>query len=144
MSGHPRVIGYLQRAVNHEFSAAQQFTLQAVLAESWRMPELADELRSAAREELVHAEAFILRLVEMGVTPGAGQLRAPPVGRSQAELLRYGLATEVEAVRLYREAGRFCEGIGDVTHYELFARILNDEQQHQGDLERRLLTLDAG
>ena len=28
MSGHPRVIGYLQRALDHKFGAARQFWLQ--------------------------------------------------------------------------------------------------------------------
>lgn len=144
MSGHPRVLGYLQRAVNHEFSAVQQFTLQAVLADSWRMPELADELRAAAREELMHAEAFMQQLTEMGATPGVGQLRAPPVGRSRMELLRHGLDTEINAVRLYREAERFCEGIGDTTRSALFARILSDELRHQADLDRQLQALGAG
>ncbi len=144
MSGHPRIIGYLQRAVNHEFSAAQQFTLQAVLAESWRLPELAAELRDGAREELQHAEVFIGQMLRLGVTPRAGQPRAPQSGRSHVELLRYGLATEAEAVRLYEEATRFCERIGDAANHAAFARILDDERQHQQHLERRLRALGAG
>lgn len=144
MSGHPRVIGYLQRAVSHEFGAAQQFTLQAVLAESWNLPTLATELRTGAREELEHAEAFIGHLVRLGITPGVSQPRLPPVGHSHAELLQYGLVTEMAAMRLYEEAAQFCSRTGDSVHYALFTRILGDEKQHLQELEHRLQALGTG
>lgn len=144
MKGHPRVIGYLQRAVNHEFNAAQQYTLQAVQAEVWGMKPLTDKLREGVREELRHAEEFLRRMYALGVTPHAGQPRAPQVGRSHAELLRFGLATEAEAIRLYREACQFCERIADVDNREIFARILQDEVHHHQELERQLQALGAG
>ncbi len=141
MKGHPRVIGYLQRAVSHEFSAAQQYVLQAAQAESWGMQQLAAELRQDVKEELCHAETFIRRLLALGVTPRAGELRAPGVGRSHEEMLRLGLATEAEAIRLYGEARWFCERIGDDENRQVFARILEDEEDHYQELERQLTAL---
>ena len=138
MSGHPRIIAYLQRAVTHEFSAAQQLTLQAAQAERLRLGQFADELRTGAVDELRHAEAFIRRLHELGVASPSVQSVARPVGRTVVELLRYGLATEAEAMRLYAEALAFCERMADAGNAELFARIRGDEVQHYQDLERRL------
>jgi bacterioferritin len=143
VKGHPRVIGYLQRAVNHEFNAAQQFTLQAVRAEVWGLPQLAAELREGALEEIRHAEQFIRRMYALGVTPHIGQPRTPPVGRTHAEILRFGLATEAEAIRLYEEACVFCRRIGDESQVELFARILEDERQHYRELLQRLEAIEA-
>lgn len=143
MKGHPRVIGYLQRAVSHEFGAAQQFTMQAVQSEGWGLDALAAELRQGAREELGHAEMFLRQLRALGVTPHPGQPRAPQVGRSHAELLRFGLATEAEAIRLYREASLFCGHIGDADNRAVFARILEDEEHHYQELERRLAAAGA-
>lgn len=144
MKGHPRVIGYLQRAVNHEFSAAQQYTLQAVQAEAWGLKPLADELREGVREELRHAEVFLRRMVALGVSPHAGQPRALQAGRSHAELLRFGMATESDAIRLYAEARQFCDRIADVDNRDIFARILEDEVHHYQELERQLQALGAG
>ena len=144
MKGHPRVISYLQRAVSHEFCAAQQYTLQAAMAESWGQRELAGKLRGDAREELEHAEAFIARMLQSGATPTAAQARTPRIGRTQAELLQFGLVTEMDAIRLYGEAGRFCQQIGDHDNHALFARILMDEEQHARDLEQSLQGLGAG
>ena len=67
--------------------------------------------------------------------------RAPQVGRSQTELLRFGLATEGEAIRLYQEACRYCERIGDLEDSALFGDILADEVQHYLELERQLQAL---
>lgn len=143
MKAHPRVIGYLQRALNHEFNAAQLYTLQAVQVESWGMAALAAELRQGVQEELRHAEEFIRRMHAAGATPSAGQARVPQIGRSHAEVLRAGLQTEADAVRLYREAGDFCQRIGDRENFAVFSRILDDEIQHQQNLERQLTALRA-
>ena len=144
MKGHPRIISYLQRAITHEFGAAQQYTLQAGMVASWGMGELAEKLRGDAREELEHAEAFITLMLRLGITPNVAQPRVPAVGRNQDELLRSGLATEMEAIRLYGEARRYCEQIGDADSQALFARILGDEEQHARELERSLHGLDSG
>lgn len=143
MSGHPRVIGYLQRALDHEFGAAQQFTLQAGQADILGLPALAAELRTAASEELAHAGAFIARLYALGATPRAGNAGAPGIGRTQRELLQHGMATETSAIRLYMQAARFCQQIGDRDNGEVFARILGDEEQHYRELQRRIESLGA-
>ena len=138
MSGHPRIVAYLQRALNHEFSAVQQFTLQAVQAERLGLGAFADELRAGALDELRHAEAFCLRLHELGVGSPSAQAVGRPVGRTQVELLHFGLLTEAEAMRIYAEALRCCERMADAENARLFARIHADEVQHYQDLERRL------
>jgi len=138
MSGHPRVIAYLQRAVSHEFGAAQQFTLQAVQAERLGLGSFADELRAGAVDELRHAEAFSRRLHELGAGSPSVQAVARPVGRTVAELLRFGLATEADAMRLYAEALQFCGRMADADNAALFTRIHDDEVEHYQKLERRL------
>lgn len=138
MSGHPRIVAYLQRAVSHEFSAAQQFMLQAVQAECLGLGSFADELRAGALDELRHAEAFSRRLHEIGAGSLSVKTVVLPVGRTLVDLLRFGLATEADAMRLYAEALRFCEGRADAGNAELFARIHGDEVQHYQELERRL------
>lgn len=143
MIGHPRVIGYLQRAVSHELNAAQQLILQAVQAEALGLLPLAAELRQGMREEILHAEDFIRRMLQLGVTPRTGSSGAFPVGRTHAELLRFGVETEAAAIRLYREACECCERIGDQDNYNLFARILEDERQHYQSIERALQALGS-
>lgn len=141
MKAHPRVIAYLQRAASHEFSAVQQLTLQAVQAEMLGLVPLASELRQGVQEEIQHAEQFVGQMLRLGVMPCPSQLRALPVGRTHAELLRFGLATEAEAIRLYREASQFCERITDQDNCALFTRILADEVQHHSHIEGAIKAL---
>lgn len=136
MRAHPRVITYLQRSLAHEFSAAQQYTLQAVRASALGLGEFAVFLRGDAHEELEHAEAFASRLVALGVTPQAAAMRMRPVGRTQEELLRFGMDTETAAMQLYGEAALFCERIADLENAALFQRIRNDEVAHFRHLEQ--------
>lgn len=138
MSAHPRIIGYLQRAVNHELLAVQQCVLQAATASSLGLMALAGRLRSDAHDELGHAEAFASRLLHCGAGVHASQSRAPRVGRTRLEILHFGLATEADAVRLYSEAGAFCARIGDDANHALFNRICADERHHQQEIERAL------
>lgn len=138
MSWHPRIIAYLQRAVSHEFSAVQQFTLQAVQADRLGLGSFAAELRVGAVEELRHAEAFSYRLYELRAGSPSVHTAVRPVGHTELELLCFGLATEAEAMRLYTEALQFCERTADADSAALFARIHRDEVQHYQELERRL------
>lgn len=143
MSAHPRVIGYLHRALNHELLAVQQCILQAATATSLGLATLADRLRSDARDELAHAEAFTAQLLRSGAGIHASPSHAPRVGRTQTEILHFGLATEIEAVRLYSEAGAFCARTGDSENFALFSRIGEDERQHRQYLEHVIQTLEG-
>lgn len=138
MRAHPRIISYLQRALNHEFGATLQYSMQAAFADSLGLEALAAELREGVQEELRHAGLLMRAMHAVGVTPHAGQPRTPRVGRTQAEMLRFGHQTETDAIRIYREACLFCDSIGDLRHAELFAAILDDEMRHCRELERQL------
>jgi bacterioferritin len=143
MIGLPRILGYLQRAVNHELGAARQYTLQAACAENLGLRALAQKLRRDTRQELEHAEAFSARMLRLGAAPRAGLSSVPRLGRTALEILQDGLATELLAVRLYGEASRYCSSIGDGDNHALFARILADEVRHYRELERQLEALGA-
>ena len=143
MRAHPRTISYLQRALNHEFGATLQYSMQAALADTLGLDALAAELREGVQEELRHAGLLMRAMYAIGVTPHAGQPRATRVGRTQAEMLRFGHQTEIDAIRIYREACRFCDSIGDVRHAGLFAAILDDEIRHCRELEQQLSVAGA-
>ena len=122
--------------MSHEFSACQPYTLQAVQADFRNKQSLAQERREGVHEALRHAEVFIQRLLALGVTPHAAPPNAPAIGRSHAGMLRLGLSTEADAIRLYKEACWFCVHCGDVVHQQVFANILKDEEHHYRALTR--------
>jgi bacterioferritin (cytochrome b1) len=130
------MLAYLQRALRHEFGAAQQFTLQAVVARGLGDTAWGRECEAAAVEELRHAQRFAAALAQAGVPVGVGAVACFPIGGSVAELLRNAAATEAAAIRLYRDAARTCQGAEPLRG--LFESIGLEEATHYEELARRI------
>ncbi len=138
---HPRVLGYLGRALSLELTAVQQYMTQACLAELWGDPASAQRFRHETVEELRHAETLVQRMLSLGVAPAASQLRLAGHGRDLVELLRQDLALEADLVALYAEASRFCGLAADASNAALFQQLWGEEQQHAAQLEAWLQSL---
>ncbi|GBR76408.1 ferritin-like domain-containing protein [Acidiphilium acidophilum] len=133
----PRTLGWLNRALNHEMSAVQQYMAQRVLARLWGDAALADRLGADAMEELDHAEHLMRALIEQGVTPSAGALRPPRLGPDADSFAHANRQIEADAVRLYREALAHARQIRDQHHEALFADLLAAEMEHLAGIEEQ-------
>ncbi|MBD2421961.1 ferritin-like domain-containing protein [Cyanobium sp. FACHB-13342] len=138
---HPRVLGYLGRALSLELSAVQQYMTQASLVELWGEAEAATRFRRETVEELQHAEQIVQRMLALGVAPAASQLR--PVGHAPdlAGLLRLDLTLEADLIQHYAEAVRFCVLVGDAASEAFFQALWTDEQHHAEELGAWLRSL---
>ena len=131
---HPRVLGYLGRALSLELSAVQQYMTQASLVELWDEGEAAERFRRETVEELQHAERIIQRMLVLGVAPAASQLRPASHASDLVGLLRLNLALETDLINHYAEAVRFCVLVGDGDSQAFFQDLLTDEQHHGEEL----------
>lgn len=140
-AAHPRVLGYLGRALSLELTAVQQYMTQASLVEVWGDRDAAERFRHETVEEMQHAEKIVQRMLGLGVAPAASQLR--PVGHAPdlAGLLRQNQLLEMDLIQLYAEAVRFCVLIGDRDHEAFFRGLWNDEQHHAEELAAWLRSL---
>jgi bacterioferritin len=138
---HPRVLGYLGRALSLELTAVQQYLTQACLAQTWGDGDAAQRFRDETVEEMRHAETLVQRMLSLGVAPAASQLRPVVYGPDLASLLRHDLALEDDLVNLYAEAVRFCLFCGDTVNQQLFQHLLDDEQHHADELAAWLQSL---
>ncbi|MEB3233937.1 MAG: ferritin-like domain-containing protein [Cyanobacteriota bacterium] len=140
---HPRVLGYLGRALSLELSAVQQYMTQASLVELWGDQDAATRFRQETVEEMRHAESIVQRMLALGVAPAASQLRPAAHGPDLASLLRQDAQLEQDLIQLYGDAVRFCVLIGDGLHRDFFTGLLDDEQHHAQDIDSWLLQLGA-
>jgi bacterioferritin len=133
-AAHPRVLGYLGRALSLELSAVQQYMTHASLAERWGDADAAQRFRQETVEEMQHAERLVRRMLALGVAPAASQLR--PVGHAPdlLGLLRLNGQLEAALIEHYDQAVRFCKQIGDQENEALFRELWSDEQHHDQDL----------
>ena len=139
---HPRVLGYLGRALTLEYSAVQQYMTQTSLVALWGQPEAAERFRRETVDELRHAERIIERMLTLGVAPAASQLRPVRTGSDLNQLLHQDLELEEDLVLLYDEAARFCTVVRDESNGSFFRDLCEEERQHGEHLKEWLGRID--
>lgn len=138
---HPRVSGYLGRALSLELSAVQQYMTQACLAELWGDLDAAARFRHETVEEMQHAERIVQRMLQLGLAPGASQLKPVSHAPDLEGLLRLDAVLEVDLIEHYAEAFRFCEAISDSDNRDFFAALWQEESNHGQELQEWLAAL---
>ena len=138
---HPRILGFLGRALSLELSAVQQYMTQASLVELWGESDAATRFRQDTVEELQHSERIVQRMLVLGVAPAASQLRPVQHAADLVGLLSLNQALENDLIQLYGDAVRFCLLTGDAENADFFRTLWNEEQQHALDLASWLQSL---
>lgn len=132
---HPRVLGYLGRALSLELTAVQQYMTQASLVGLWGDEASAERFREETVEEMQHAEKIVQQMLQLGVAPAASQLQPVRHAPDLVGLLEQNTELEQQLVDHYAEATRFCNLINDEANATFFQALLEDEQHHSRDLE---------
>jgi len=143
MTADLRIISYLNRALTHELVAVQQYLAQAKLTALWDMTQVSERLRADVAAELRHAEWLMEELLVRGVAPASAALTPTRLADDLLGLLSHDRVLEVEAVRLYEEAARYCARARDERCRALFAKILDDEVEHIQELDEWIRSLHA-
>ena len=138
---HPRVLGYLGRALSLELTAVQQYMTQASLVGLWGDEASAERFREETVEEMQHAERIVQHMLQLGVAPAASQLQPVSHAPDLVGLLELNAELEQQLIDHYDEAARFCQVIHDDTNGAFFQALLDDERHHSRDLEAWLQQL---
>lgn len=140
---HPRVLGYLGRALSLELSAVQQYMTQASLLALWGDGVSAERFRQETVEEMQHAERLVQQMLRLGVAPAASQLKPVSAARDLTGLLRLNIVQEDELIQHYAEANRFCLLVSDPGNAQFFHDLWQEESQHGEELHQWLAALGA-
>jgi len=132
MTADARTLGWLTRALQHEFAAVQQYLAQATLARMSGYPDWAERLQAEAMEELAHAQRLMQRLIELGVAPCAGALPPARLGRGVADFPALNRQLEQAAVVLYQDAADHARRVCDPATEVLMRELAQEEAQHFG------------
>jgi len=137
MKGDEKVIGYLNEALKNELTAINQYWLHYRLFDHWGVKKLAKFEREESIEEMRHADELAERILFLDGLPNFQLLGRLRIGESIEEALRGDLEIEVEACAQLRNAIEHCEAVRDYVSRDLFARILENEEEHVDTLERQ-------
>ena len=130
MKGSKVSLQHLQRALTMELTTVNTYLYQEHQLDDWGIDRLATRMREETQEERGHASAFLTRLLFLEGEPDLKTLDAVEKPSSVRSLLETQYKMEIEARAYYDKAARECREAGDLGSFELFMRILKDEEEH--------------
>lgn len=135
MKGDARVIELLNEALKNELTATNQYWLHYRLLDNWGVRRLAAFERSESIDEMKHADRLAERILFLDGLPNFQLLGRLRIGETVEEVLRADLDLELEALIQLRGAIQHCESVRDYVSRDLFAEILENEEEHVDTLE---------
>ena len=142
MKGNPKTIEFLNKALFTELTAINQYFLHAKMLKNWGLKELAEHEYHESIDEMKHADKLSERILFLDGLPNFQALGKLRIGENPKELLECDLALELEAVPLLREAIAHTEKVGDFVSRQLFADILDSEEEHIDWIETQLSLIE--
>ena len=142
MKGDAKVIEFLNKALYNELTAINQYFLHAKMLKNWGLKELAQHEYEESIDEMKHADKLSERILFLDGLPNFQALGKLKIGETPREILQCDLALELEALQLLKDAIVHCEGVGDFTSRQLFADILDSEEEHIDWIETQLSLIE--
>lgn len=145
-----KLIDMLNSALAEEWLAYYQYWIGARVMEGPMRSEVEPELLLHATQELAHAELVAGRIIQLGGTPILNPARWNELARCSyeeptdpyiEEILKQNLTGERCAIQRYEELADFTIG-KDYATYQMAITILNEELEHEHDIEDYLNDLN--
>ncbi len=144
-----KLVEMLNAALAEEWLAYYQYWIGARLMEGPMRSEVEPELLLHATQELNHAVLVVTRIIQLGGTPVLRPDDWPKLARCEYDapedpyvevILSQNLKGERCAIQRYQEIADFTNGKDHTTH-QMAVTILNEEIEHEQDIEEFLADL---
>jgi bacterioferritin len=130
-------IEFLNEALNNEQTAINKYFEHYRKVDQWGVKRLAKFEYDESIDEMKHADLLAERILFLDGLPNFQMLGRLRVGETVEEVLKGDLALELDAVKQLKGAIAHCETVHDYVSRDLFADILESEEEHVDTLERQ-------
>ena len=130
MKGPDVSLKHLQRALTMELTTVNTYLYQERQLDDWGIDRLAGRMREETAEEQEHATLFLTRILFLDGEADLQTLDRVERPTSVRQIFETQHRMELEAREYYAKAANECQEAGDVGTFELFMRILKDEEDH--------------
>jgi bacterioferritin len=127
----------LNEALKNELTATNQYWLHYRMLDNWGVEKLAKFERGESIDEMKHADRLAERILFLDGLPNFQSLGSLRIGENVEEILKADLALEMEALGQLKGAIAHCETVRDYVSRDLFADILENEEEHVDTLEQQ-------
>jgi len=113
-----------------ELTVVNQYMVQSEMCANWGYSKLHMAIRKQAKDEMLHAEWLIERIIFFEGSPKVSNLNPMKIGKTVSEIISNDDDTELKVVSEYNDAIKLALEVGDQGTVDLLTKILKMEEGH--------------
>ena len=142
IKGNSEVLKHLNKILNNELVAINQYFLDSKMFKDWGLTELAEHEYHESIDEMKHADALVERILFLEGITNLQDLSQPRIGETPKEMLECDLQLgHIAHTDLVATIQR-CEKENDLVSRDLAKTILEAEEEHVDWLKTQLWLIE--
>ncbi|MCX7872144.1 MAG: bacterioferritin [Verrucomicrobiae bacterium] len=130
MKGNEKIIKTLNTLLAEELTAISQYMVHSEMCANWGYEKLHEAIEKQAKDEMLHAEWLIQRIIFLEGTPIVQKLNPMKIGKTVPEMVSNDGNAELSAVKMYNDAIAEAQELKDYGTADLLTKILKMEEDH--------------